>query len=212
MEAEFWLERWRRGATGFHEAQAHRYLEAWWPGLQREGAAVFVPLCGKSLDLWWLRDRGHRVVGAELSPLAVEAFFSEAGVTPERRAQGSVARWEGGGVTLYCGDYFALRQEDLEGCSLVYDRAAFFAMPPSLRGSYAEQLRRLCPGGSGLLISLRYPQEERDGPPFSVQPSELRERFPGAELLTEEDVLAENPKLASAGLSSLYESAWKIVL
>ena len=38
-----------------------------------KGAAVLVPLCGKSLDLVWLAEQGHAVIGVELA----EAFVKE---------------------------------------------------------------------------------------------------------------------------------------
>ena len=41
-----------------------------------------MPLCGKSLDLLWLAAQGHRVLGVEISPLAVDAFFAEQDLTP----------------------------------------------------------------------------------------------------------------------------------
>ncbi|XP_052240798.1 thiopurine S-methyltransferase-like isoform X1 [Dreissena polymorpha] len=44
-----------------------------------EGGAksVFAPLCGKSLDLIWMYNRGHTVVGAEIAEQAVQELFSE---------------------------------------------------------------------------------------------------------------------------------------
>ena len=46
---------------------------------------MFVPLCGKSLDLEWLRDRGHAVMGVELSAVALESFCMEQGIPARRR-------------------------------------------------------------------------------------------------------------------------------
>ncbi len=38
---------------------------------------VFVPLCGKSIDMLWLVQQGFAVTGCEISELAVEQFFTE---------------------------------------------------------------------------------------------------------------------------------------
>ncbi len=78
MDPEFWLERWRTRQVGFHQPTPHSALDRWWPTLGvPPGARVYVPLCGKSIDMVWLAAHGHRVVGSELSPLAVEEFFGE---------------------------------------------------------------------------------------------------------------------------------------
>jgi thiopurine S-methyltransferase len=83
MEPDFWFERWQRGEIGWHGAEFNRHLLDYWPllGLPA-GTRTFVPLCGKSLDLLWLAGRGERVLGVELSQLAVESFFAEQGLQP----------------------------------------------------------------------------------------------------------------------------------
>ena len=78
MEREFWLERWRLNQIGFHQADYNARLRKHWPALSvPAGAATFVPLCGKSRDMWWLTAQGHSVIGAEVAPAAVEAFFAK---------------------------------------------------------------------------------------------------------------------------------------
>ena len=85
MDAAFWLQRWQEGQIGFHRSDVMPLLEKHWPSLQLPaGSRVLVPLCGKSLDMHWLAAQGHRVLGVELSPLAVTQFFEEAGLTPVR--------------------------------------------------------------------------------------------------------------------------------
>ena len=80
MEREFWLDRWRNQEIGFHQPTVNPWLRKCWPELDLpEGAGVFVPLCGKSLDLCWLAEQGHQVFGVELAETAVRAFFEEAG-------------------------------------------------------------------------------------------------------------------------------------
>src|SRR5690348_18017582 len=85
MRAEFWLERWREGRTGFHRDTPMPLLLRHWPALALpRGSRVLVPLCGKTLDMPWLAEQGHRVLGVELSPLAVEQFFAGQGLAPTR--------------------------------------------------------------------------------------------------------------------------------
>jgi len=78
MEPEFWHQRWASNQIGFHEGQVNAYLARHYPQLGlAPGETVFVPLCGKSVDLRWLADQGAHVIGVELSPIAVESFFAE---------------------------------------------------------------------------------------------------------------------------------------
>ena len=86
MDHEFWHERWRTRQIGFHQSSPHPFLERWWPSLGAlPGDRVYVPLCGKSLDMVWLGVRGHPVVGSELSPIAVQEFFGESARPPASR-------------------------------------------------------------------------------------------------------------------------------
>src|SRR3546814_2711790 len=86
MDPDFWQQRWRDNRIGFHRDGVLPLLEKHWPSLGlATGSRVFVPLCGKSLDMAWLAARGHRVLGVELSPLAVGQFFDENGLAPTKR-------------------------------------------------------------------------------------------------------------------------------
>ena len=74
MEPDFWKARWAEDRIGWHQADGNVNLREYWRGSCRR---VLVPLCGKSPDLLWLADRGHDVVGIEISEIAVAAFFDE---------------------------------------------------------------------------------------------------------------------------------------
>ena len=173
MEHAFWHSRWAEGRIGFHRAQVNPHLLSG-AGVWTTAQRVLVPLCGKSVDLWHLASLGHEVVGVELSPVAVEALFSEAGVAPTLTPAGAMTRWEGGGVVVYCGDFFDL---EARGFTAFWDRAAMIALPPVLRGRYVEKLRASCePSCVGLLLTL-----DGDGvapsPPFFVDEEEVRRRY-----------------------------------
>jgi thiopurine S-methyltransferase len=139
---------------------------------------VFVPLAGKSLDMAWLASQGHRILGVELSQRAVEAFFAENGLQPEIRDTRYGRHYAAANIEIICGDAFALDEGALRDCSAVFDRAALIALPPELRTRYARALYAYLPAGCrGLLITLEYPQAERDGPPFSVPRDEVTELY-----------------------------------
>jgi thiopurine S-methyltransferase len=82
MNPDFWQERWRQSEIGWHATEINVHLQEHWPRLvARSGERVLVPLCGKSLDLLWLAGESHRVLGVEISRLAVDAFFAESGLS-----------------------------------------------------------------------------------------------------------------------------------
>ena len=145
MDPEFWQKRWRERQVGFHQSAPHPFLERWWPSLGvPPGARVYVPLCGKSLDMVWLAVRGYSVVGSELSAIAVEEFFGEqrhTDVKAETRGPFEVHRT--GAYELLQGDALQLTPELLGPVQAAYDRAALVALPPEMRGRLRRKLRRV---------------------------------------------------------------------
>ncbi|MFJ4443681.1 thiopurine S-methyltransferase [Pseudomonas sp. NPDC089422] len=213
MEPAFWQQRWADNQIGFHQAQVNPYLQRYWPRLQlAPGSRVLVPLCGKSLDLAWLAGQGHRVLGVELSQRAVAAFFHEHGLEPQVVQQGAFEVWRSGDVELWCGDFFALRTEDVADCVALYDRAALIALPPEMRERYMHLLSQALPAGVGLLVTLDYQQEWLAGPPFSVTDDEVRRGFAGwqVQALEAHEVIGESPKFLQAGVNSLIERAYRV--
>lgn len=185
MEPTFWENRWREGKTAFHEGAVNFHLERHFPVLKLgRGAHVFVPLCGKSLDIDWLLAQGCRVSGSELSAEAVEAVFARLDVTPEIRDVRGLRRYSGHGLDLWQGDFFALRSADLGPADAVYDRAALVAMPSGMRSGYADHLRRLCNGLPQLLVTYDYDQELMEGPPFAVPEAGIRALYEDAYEIT----------------------------
>lgn len=179
MDADFWHQRWSENRIGFHQPAPTPLLLKHWSALAvPHGARVFVPLAGKSLDMAWLASQGHRVLGVELSQLAVEQFFAEHGLQPETETTRYGTHYRAGNVELVCGDAFGLDGDILADCAAVFDRAALIALPPDLRRRYAGELYARLPAGCrGLLITLEYPQHEKEGPPFSVEENEVHALF-----------------------------------
>ncbi len=179
MENQFWHTRWRNNEIGFHEPVVHPLLERHWERV-RVGAhsRVFVPLCGKSLDMVALCEHGHDVIGIELSPKAVEAFIAEQNVPARQDTVGHFDRHRAPGYTLLVGDFFMLDRHALGAVDAVYDRASLIALPPQMRQRYADALRNLLdPGVQILLITLQYDVVGFEGPPFSVSNSEVQALF-----------------------------------
>ena len=213
MLLEHWHERWRRNDIGFHQDTVNPYLVRYWPRLRLDPAApVFVPLCGKSRDMRWLRDQGHPVLGVEVSPIAVKDFFAEQGMQPMLFQAAPLEGWRGDGISILCGDFFALTPGHVAGVRGVYDRASLIALPVEDRRRYADHLITLvCPHAQVLLVTLDYPTGEMTGPPFAVSEQELRglyEQHFDIRLLESMQVLDENPRFRDKGLTRLEESVY----
>lgn len=215
MHEEFWQARWARNEIGFHRGDVNPLLQKYWPTLELPvDGAVLVPLCGKSLDMPWLAARGQRVLGVELAERAVQDFFAEQELAAERSEDGDLRRYQAEGIAVLQGDFFAVTPVQTAGCTAYYDRAALIALPPDMRRRYVAHLGALLPGGCrGLLATLDYPQEERQGPPFAVSDAEVRELYDAdwqVELLADEDVLAENAGFIALGVSRLRERVYRL--
>jgi len=215
MQPEFWLERWERGEIGFHLDDINPYLRQYWPQLQiPAGSRVLVPLCGKSLDMLWLRDQGYRVVGVELSQLAVEAFFQAADLVPEITIMGELQHYAAGDIEIFCGDFFALTPNDVPDLAAIYDRASLIALPPDLRSSYVRHLATLVGKSAvSLLVTMDYPQAQMQGPPFSVNEAEVRQLYEGlaqVRPLAAFDVLEQNERFRQRGLTRMHEHVYRL--
>ncbi len=214
MQPGFWLQRWQDNRIGFHRGEVMPLLQKHWPALQLPaGSRVFVPLCGKSLDMHWLAAQGHRVLGVELSPLAVQQFFAEAGLEPARHASRHGEHFIAGPIEIILGDAFGLDAELLADVRGVYDRAALIALPPEMRKRYADLHSRLPTGCRELLITLEYPQEQKSGPPFSVEESDVHAthgRDWTVEMLERRDILDEQPDFIAEGVTGLHTAVYRM--
>jgi thiopurine S-methyltransferase len=212
VQPSFWHERWITGQIGFHQLAVDRQLSRHWNKVNISEGTVFVPLCGKSLDLAWLRDRGIQVIGVELSTVAVESLFLEQGILARRTPDEILERFESHGLRVLRGDIFNLSSESLGSVTAVYERASLIALPPQARVHYVEHLTTLTqPGTKTLLLTVEYDQHQTNGPPFSVSRAEVQElygRHHAIELLERRDILADEPRLRSRGVIELHENTF----
>ncbi|MBS0431724.1 MAG: thiopurine S-methyltransferase [Proteobacteria bacterium] len=215
MDADFWLQRWREGRTGFHRSEVMPLLQKHWPSLGvPRGARVLVPLCGKTLDMPWLAAQGLQVRGVELAPLAIEQFFAEQELHPQARETEYGTHYVAGDIEIIRADVFAIDKSLLAECDAIYDRAALIALPPPMRERYAREVYGALPAGCrGLLITLEYPQAEMEGPPFSVDEREVRRLFGGhwdIGLRERRDILADQPMFSGQGVTALNTAVYAL--
>ncbi|MGF1760625.1 thiopurine S-methyltransferase [Photobacterium sagamiensis] len=210
MNAEFWHSRWAENRIGFHLNDTNPALTEHWHAVKAtRDDRVLVPMCGKSIDLIWLAQRHDNVIGIELSDIAVKAFFAEQLYTPMVSGVGAETVYEFDEITIHCGDFFSARVEPVD---VVYDRAALIAMPQNMRQMYAERLLALLKeSGRILLVTLDYPQEQLDGPPFSVSKEEVESLFKDCRVthLARDDADESHPR-RQRGLTRFAEEIWLI--
>ncbi len=207
MDRDFWLEKWEKNQLAFHEGAPNTLLTAHFGELEvPAGGTVFVPLCGKSHDMLWLRAQGYRVVGAELSRLAVEQFFAENGLTPTITKAGWFERFESEGIAILLGDLFELDDATLGPVDAIYDRAALVALPEAMRKRYAAYLIALTNTAPQFLVTFEYDQAIMPGPPHSVTEAEVLKHYDAAYRLTPAETREVEGGLK--GRCPASESAW----
>lgn len=179
MQKEYWLDCWHRGQIGFDQAYPNAYMIKYFPQLGLlPNATVFVPLCGKSIDMLWLMQQGYQVIGVELSRVAGEAFFKAHQLPFEQVYQYGMTILKGEHIKIYIGDFFQLPAEAIKHIDALYDRAALIALPKGLRRTYVSYLKSFLPRQiPALVIVLTYPQASMQGPPFSVEEAEIHQLF-----------------------------------
>ena len=208
-----WLQRWKEGSTGWHKEVINaRLLEFIDCLVLQKGDTVFVPLCGKSQDMVYFLEQGYKVIGIELSPLAVEAFFAENGIEYSVRKVGKFSIYDAQNIRIFFGDYFDLDVTHLSAVRAVYDRAALIALPVDLRVRYAQHLYAIIPSDCRmLLLTLNYPQSQISGPPYAVNEAEVallfKVEFKYEQLECFDDIQNE-PKYQQANVDFIEKAAY----
>jgi thiopurine S-methyltransferase len=178
MDAKFWHERWKNNDIGFHQSKVNPLLVTYFKELSAaKGSRVFVPLCGKTLDIGWLLSNGYRVAGVELSELAVEQLFAELGREPEITSLGAIKHYRATDIDIFVGNIFDLSPKLLGSINAVFDRAALVALPEAMRNRYAKHVIDMTSNAPQLLITYEYDQKLMEGPPFAISNEEISRHY-----------------------------------
>lgn len=212
METEFWQKAWAKSAEpGWQQKSANSLLVAHWAACKAvPGESVFVPLCGRSPDINWLLNFGHKVIGIDLSRSALQRFCDESGLDVKPEEHNGFTVFKAPQLTLYAGDFFSSTPDMFSGISRVYDRASIVAMPPNMRERYVSHLRSVVPSQAEMFtIAMAYDQSKMQGPPFSVEETELRKFF--ADRYDISVLGSEHGDMRNRGLESLEETAYRLL-
>lgn len=178
MDANFWHQRWENNDIAFHGHEANPLLVKYFKELAlAKGSRIFLPLCGKTLDILWLLSSGYRVAGVELSKIAIEQLFTGLGVEPKISRLGEVELYSAEYIDIFVGDLFHLSSKTLDLVDAIYDRAALVALPKELRYRYTTHLTEITSKAPQLLICYEYDQSLTEGPPFSVSNEEVIQHY-----------------------------------
>ena len=174
MKQQFWRDVWDNNDIGFDQKAVNPLLAGHLKALNlAPGDSVFVPLCGKSIDMVWLLKQGYKVVGVELSEAAIEQFFDALKVQAEIWTDHAFKRYSAQNIEILVGDFFQLTDDIVGPIDAIYDRASLVALPQDMRPDYSQHLMTVCAQAPQLLITFVYNQSLQDGPPFSIDEDEV---------------------------------------
>ena len=209
-----WESRWQLDRIGFHLKEVNPYLIRFSDQLLfKKPDRVFVPLCGKTLDLCWLSKNTEKVIGVEFVKKAVNDFFDENNIRYLIQQEGTLQKLSSNSIDIYHGDFFDLNPENAAPFKAIYDRASIVAIEKLERKKYADHLISfLDQKGRILLITIEYNQNQMEGPPYSVSAEEIESLFTpmgSLKLLETCDILDD--RFRNKGLTRLLEHVFLIV-
>lgn len=188
LTTEDWMNRWDHGHIGFHSTKVNPHLLTYEKTLLGSASCrVFVPLCGKSVDMKYLAVRGHQVVGLECSSKAVEAFFTEQSLSYELTSHGPFEVYKSTtkniNINIYNGDFFSLLHFDFGNIDAIWDRASWVAMDPEYRKKYADVMHNIMSQNTKYLLTcfefgpLKLDGSRYHGPPFPISGNGINDFF-----------------------------------
>ncbi len=178
MNKQFWLQKWNNNEIGFHKHEPNHLLVNYVNALNvPKNSRLFLPLCGKTLDIQWLLSHGYRVVGAELSQLAIEQLFESLQLIPQIKTINQLQHYAAENVDIFVGDVFELSADILGVVDAIYDRAALVALPETMRQRYTHHIIQITQAAPQLVITFDYDQQQMSGPPFAITPEEIQQHY-----------------------------------
>ncbi|XP_077123781.1 thiopurine S-methyltransferase-like [Ranitomeya variabilis] len=177
-----WKQKWETRNIVFHENHVHQLLVEFINEMQngRRQLNIFFPLCGKAVDMKWLADMGHNVVGVDVCEIGLKEFFSEHNIpyTEEAVAEipgAKVFKSVSGNIALYCCSIYDISHSVIGRFDGMWDRGAFVAVNPKDRERYANiVLSLMAKDCRYLLVTVEYDIKLVRGPPFYVSDSDLQ--------------------------------------
>jgi len=218
---DYWKKKWEEGDTSWHNSKVNRTIENYFDkmvGNEKEQRILF-PLCGKTMDMKWVADKGHVVVGVEGSEKAAKEFFQDQNLEYKMDAISmapNVAHVFSSldeKIRIFVCNFFDFRSTVAGGkFNGVFDRGSVVAINSNERPKYAEMMGDLVlPGGKILTECVEYDPTLFGGPPHVVSEDDLREIYRGnfeVQKLGKEEL--KGPCLAKKHVDWLHRCAYLI--
>ncbi|KAK3512122.1 hypothetical protein QTP70_031242 [Hemibagrus guttatus] len=181
----------------------------------RQQVRFFFPLCGKAVDMKWLADMGHVIVGVEISEKAIKQFFEEHSLEYKEEPvpaipEAKLFKSPDGRISLYQCDLYKFSSAIEGQFGGIWDRGSLVAINPCDRQKYASLIMSLMDKDCRYLLdTLEYNPELYKGPPFFVPEEAVKSLYGDSfiiELVQSRDAFEERFK--AWGIDSLVEKVY----
>ena len=153
---DFWEKKWSINKPAFHNENTSYALEKFGTKLFDSAQDVFVPLCGKSLDLIYLKNKVKSVTGIEMIEKAIIQFFNENDLKFEKLKNTFTSE----NLEIIHGDIFKIK--NTKKFDAILDRASMIALPFNQRKNYCQILSNLL-NPEGILLLTTINKDEVSG-------------------------------------------------
>jgi len=164
QQAQFWSQRYQEARTPWDRGQAAPAFVALLAAADAPPPGRAIALgCGRGCDALLFAEGGFAVTGVDFAPEAIaeaQALASERGAT----------------VDFQTRDLFNLPASWRGEFDYVIEHTCFCAIDPSQRDRYVQVARELLKP-NGELLGVFFTHGRPGGPPFGVQPEEIRAAF-----------------------------------
>lgn len=179
-----WQELWDTGNILWHMNDVNKDLLKYADRLfdKQTNLRVFVPMCGKSVDMKWLALQGHTVIGVELIESSIWEFFEEQNleytVSTVEPQQIKVYKAKEMEISIFCCDILIINKDAIGAVDAIWDRGGLIAINKSDRERYAQvMLSVMSPRCRYLLETLEYDPLLYGGPPHHTTQEIVRKLF-----------------------------------
>ncbi|KAL7635686.1 UNVERIFIED_CONTAM: hypothetical protein RMT77_013503 [Armadillidium vulgare] len=173
---------------------------------------VFVPLCGKALELKWFYDQGFEVVGVEYIEKPVKKFFTEQNLDFKVNQQpfGKVYETIDQRLKIYVADIFKIDKDELGKFDILWVSGVFSSIKIADREKLTNLFKDVCnPEFTFFLcvIEFEVPSGKRlDTFPRSIKKEQIYELYGDwckIELVEETEVGEKFPMFKQGGIDSV---------
>ncbi|MCB0272149.1 MAG: hypothetical protein KDD46_03965 [Bdellovibrionales bacterium] len=211
VNLDYWKKRWLSGDIGWHQNEVHPLLVKYYDAYSlRNENHFFFPLCGKTLDVDWILQKGHQVTCVEISEIAIEEIAKRLHIHWQMRTENNFTVYQHDKLTIYKGDYFDCVNLDIPPIDVVFDRGAFVAIDPKKREKYANIYKKLHPKKM-FLVLYRYDLNASTSPPFAFEEGEIEKLLTSdfdIDKLEENEMLSQAPNMQNRQIYSFYQEVF----